>query len=378
MKRLAVFMDGTWNEPDDRTNVTRLRELALISDDQLVEYWEGVGTKWTERLRGGALGKGLSRNVRDAYKWLAKEYEDGDKIYLFGFSRGAYTARSLAGMIAKCGLLHTDASMTVRDIFDRYRMGAAATPIHRLVFASQSGNPVSQDEQDLLDNSRRVDIEFMGVWDTVGALGVPFGRIRGWSRRTFSFHNTNPSTLYKNMYHAIAIDEHRKAFDATLWTGFEPKGVADHEMIKEDQTIEQRWFLGDHGDVGGSGKLASIPLAWIQENAAANGLAFSEIVKPGSETLRARHGDSFGGFAFGLYRVIKFNIRHRRRIGRPRRETKTKPGWSHVLNETIDGTVFERWQVDNTYRPRNLKKWAARKGVDLAKASGTMSAQDPQ
>ncbi len=378
MKRLAVFLDGTWNEPDDRTNVTRLKELVVADDpDQLVEYWEGVGTKWTERIRGGAIGKGLSRNVRDAYRWLADHYEDGDLIFLFGFSRGAYTARSLAGLIAKCGLLHKDSSMTVREIFDRYRKGGDATPIHQLEFASRTGKPVSEEEQQLLDNSRRVDIEFIGVWDTVGALGVPFGRIRGWSRRTFSFHNTNPSTLYKNMYHAIAIDEHRKAFDATLWTGFEPKGVADHKMIKDDQTIEQRWFLGDHGDVGGSGRLATIPLAWIQENAAAHGLLFSETIKPESDSFRAKHGDSFATFAFGLYRVIKFNLRHRRRIGRPRRETKTKPGWSHVLNETIDGTVFERWQEDEEYRPKNLKKWAAKKGVDLATVSGTMPAQNP-
>ena len=126
MKRLALFLDGTWNEPDDRTNVSRLRDLTIDDgNQQIVRYVEGVGNRWTERIRGGAFGRGLSRNLRDGYGWLADNFEDGDHIYLFGFSRGAYTARTVAGMIARCGLLRADATMTVDEIFDRYRRGSA-------------------------------------------------------------------------------------------------------------------------------------------------------------------------------------------------------------------------------------------------------------
>lgn len=376
MKRLALFLDGTWNDPGDRTNVSRLKDLADTDEpSQLVRYWEGVGNRWTERIRGGALGKGLSRNVRDSYQWLAETYEDGDQIFLFGFSRGAYTARTLAGMIARCGLLHPDATLTVEDIFLRYRRGKKATPLHQLEFSVRDGRPVAEDDEILLDNSRRVDIEFIGVWDTVGALGVPFGRIRGLSRRTFGFHNTNPSTLYKSMYHAIAIDEHRKAFDATLWTGFEPKGAKEgFKLVKDGQNIEQRWFVGDHGDVGGSGTLAQIPLAWIQEMAAAHGLTFAQDIEPDPATILTPHGDSFAGFAFGLYRLLKLNVRHRREVGREPRETSTRPGRSHVLNETIDGSVFEKWQEDSNYRPGNLAEWAEAQGMSPDDIVGSVSA----
>ncbi len=372
MRRLALFADGTWNDPSDRTNVWKLQQ-ATVNDGvkQVVKYIEGVGTKFFERFRGGALGKGLSRNVREAYEWLADEYEDGDQIFLFGFSRGAYTVRTLAGLIARCGLRHHDSKMTVEDIWDRYRKGKDATPIHEIGFAVKRGDKLSADEQLLWDSSRRVDIEFIGVWDTVGALGVPFGRIRGLSRATYGFHNTFPSTLYKGMYHAVAIDEHRKAFDATLWTGFQAEG-APFEPLNDDQTLEQRWFVGDHGDVGGSGSLATIPLAWIQQKAIDHGLDFARLITPDKGAVDKEHGDSFASFGLGLYRLVKLNIRHRREIGRTPRRTRTRPGWSHVINESIDSSVFERWRSDKKYRPRNLSDWAAGYGKSPDSIEGTV------
>lgn len=369
MQRLALFLDGTWNEPDDRTNVIRLKEATVNEGDQLVHYIEGVGNRLFERLRGGALGKGLSRNVRDGYQWLTEKYEDGDHIFLFGFSRGAYTARTIAGMIARCGLLRKGATMQVEDVFDRYRKGKDATPIHQIGFAVQRGEPLSAEDQKLWDQSRRVEIEFIGVWDTVGALGVPFGRIRGLSRSTFSFHNTYPSVLYKGMYHAVAIDEHRDAFDATLWTGFQGEG-REFKPLKDDQKLEQRWFIGDHGDVGGGGTLAQIPLAWIQGRAAEHGLEFGKTFTPPADAFIHEHGDSFATFGFGLYRLIKFNRRHRREIGRDPRRTKTRPGWSHVINESIDASVFDKWRKDETYRPKNLGDWADKTGASPGNLTG--------
>jgi len=374
MTRLAVFLDGTWNEPDDRTNVTKLWELTVDdAETQLTHYVEGVGNRLTERIRGGALGKGLSRNVREAYEWLVANHAEDDQIYLFGFSRGAYTARTLAGMIARCGLLLPGASMAVDEIFDRYRRGKEATPLHQLEWQVRDGATLSAEDQRLVVESRRVDIEFIGVWDTVGALGVPFGRIRGLSRSRFSFHNTYPSTLYKGMYHAVAVDEHRKAFDATLWTGFQAEGT-DFDPLNDDQTLEQRWFVGDHGDVGGNSPLTEIPLAWIQEKANAHGLQFSEMVTPESDSILQEHGDSFASFAFGLYRILKLGRRHRREIGRPRRGTRSLPGWSHTINETIDGSVFEKWRKDESYRPRNLEEWAEAKGARPGEISGSVPA----
>ncbi len=378
MKRLAVFLDGTWNDPEDNTNVWRLKVLTADGDGvrQLVHYGEGVGNRITERLRGGAMGLGLSRNMRQAYQWLIEHYEDGDQVFLFGFSRGAYTARTLAGMIARCGLLRPGAPLSVGEVFGRYRKADQHPGLHELEFARRDGRPISSEDAILLRYSRRIEIEFIGVWDTVGALGVPFGKIRGLSRRTFQFHNTNPSVLYKHMIHAVAIDEHRKAFDATLWTGFQPEGEP-FEPLKEDQTIEQRWFVGDHCNVGGGHRLdplAQIPLAWIQEEASACGLAFKRKVEVDADAVTLPHHDSFATFAFGLYRALKLGQRHRREIGRDPRPTSRRPGYSHVLNETIDGSVFDKWRRDRSYRPENLVAWAQKAGKDLAEMRGAADA----
>jgi hypothetical protein len=168
------------------------------------------------------------------------------------------------------------------------------------------------------------------------------------------------------MYHAVAIDEHRKAFDATLWTGFQPSG-GEFDPLKPDQTLEQRWFVGDHCNVGGgqrSDALAQIPLRWMLEKAESCGLTFKRKIEVASETALAPISDSFGDFAFGAYRLLRLNQRHYRQIGRPPRATLRRPGTSHVLNETIDASVFDRWRADPSYRPKNLAAWAKSAGVD--------------
>ena len=112
-KRLALFFDGTWNKPENNTNVWRLSlMLADKGPDgvpQVKFYDEGVGTHWFDRISGGAFGAGLSANVRRGYRWLMEHYNPGDEIYVFGFSRGAFTARSLSGVISRCGLLKPEA-----------------------------------------------------------------------------------------------------------------------------------------------------------------------------------------------------------------------------------------------------------------------------
>jgi len=135
MKRLALFLDGTWNDPEDKTNVFRLSNAVsgpkhgVNEQDSL--YLTGVGVKLTERLRG-AFGLGLSDNVLEAYAWLAERYEDGDEIYLFGFSRGAYTARSVAGLIILCGLIRRGGKLSSAQVYKRYQAGKSKLPLHRI------------------------------------------------------------------------------------------------------------------------------------------------------------------------------------------------------------------------------------------------------
>src|SRR4051794_12932762 len=124
-KRLALFLDGTWNVVSDNTNVWRLRSLFAATDadqrEQRAYYSTGLGTKFGERIRGGMFGRGIDTAITSAYEWLIDNYEIGDEIFIFGFSRGAYTARSLSGFISTCGLLRRGAPLGVNQLYIRYR-----------------------------------------------------------------------------------------------------------------------------------------------------------------------------------------------------------------------------------------------------------------
>jgi hypothetical protein len=223
----------------------------------------------------------------------------------------------------------------------------------------------SREDEWLMEYSRRVDIDFIGVWDTVGALGIPVGRLRGLSRKSYYFHNTNPSTLYKHMYQALAVDENRKAYQACLWTLFQVRGEPE-PTLKPDQAVEQRWFIGAHCNVGGGYRndaLAQIPLVWMLKKATDAGLRCKRELKLSGDEYQEEPVDSYARFLNGVYRIIKLGRRHFRRIGRDPVATKKVAGLSHSVNESIDASVFERWRSVPNYRPKNLIEWADRHGV---------------
>jgi len=339
-------------------------------------YDVGVGATPGEKWRG-SLGYGLSKNVVEAYEWLVGQYDDGDEIYIFGFSRGAYTARSVAGVIATCGLLRRGSAMTVEQLYERYRQGKAVRPIWKIDYAKSQGAPLAADEQRLLDNARRVPVKMIGVWDTVGALGVPFGNFPGLSERRFRFHNTNLSKLYDFAYHAMALDEHRKAFKPTLWTKFRP-AKPDPEgssAPRSDQVVEQRWFVGAHSNVGGGiagSDMSQRPLAWMREKAERAGLAFAPLSLTGQEH-EGPIADSFREFMGGVYSFFGLRGRFHRTVAAPTREVTG--GFSDTINETIDGSVFERWRSDPTYRPPGLVEWRGRTGFDPGTIAGAIDAR---
>ncbi|WP_239024865.1 DUF2235 domain-containing protein [Sphingomonas corticis] len=380
MKRLALFLDGTWNTVESQTNVVRLHDAVATRDgaiEQCRYYDRGVGTAMFERLRGGMLGYGLSRDVVDAYSWLLKRYEDGDEIYIVGFSRGAYTARSLAGMIARCGLLRPGARLTPKELFKRYQR-SDVRPIHELDYAAATGGELKNEERELLGQSRRVPIRMIAVWDTVGALGIPFGDIPGLSRRRFQFHNTRLSTIFEHAYHALAIDEHRQAFQPTLWTRFTPK-IPDPPPAAgaaPPRTVEQRWFAGAHADVGGGNatSLPSISLRWLAEKAHAAGLKLNSPISMPMNAIDGEITDSFGQFMFGLYKLAKRGIPFERTIQAAAVEKDR--GWVDTVSETIDASVFDRWRRYDAYRPPALSRWARDMGIDPEKISTAVSAVD--
>jgi hypothetical protein len=386
IKKLALFFDGTWNKPETNTNVWRLALMLAEKDQkgvpQMKFYDEGVGTHWFDQISGGFFGFGLSENVRLGYRWLMEHYNPGDDIYIFGFSRGAFTARSLAGIIARCGLLKPDAPLSFMQLYERYQKGDDVRPICQLIYDQAQGkNDFSFEEKLLLKYTyyHRDLIKMVGVWDTVGSLGVPFGNIPGISSRTMGFHDTHLSTVVQNCFQALALDEHRKPFWAVLWTRFVPVGPNTANIERsDDRMVEQRWFSGAHCNVGGgyvNDLMQQRPLAWIQQKATDCGLAFRAEAVVTDEDLDLKPCDSYAQFLGGFWKFMTLGKHYIRWImSAPikkephlKGDQKIGAGLVETVNERIDLSVFRRCQRYLDYRPKNLTEWANRKGVNLEK-----------
>lgn len=341
MRRLIVCSDGTWNTPDhmDRgvlapTNVVKMARAvppqAPDETTQIVFYDPGVGTaSLTDKLTGGAFGVGLFENVRDAYLFLVHNYADGDDIYFFGFSRGAYTVRSTAGLIRKTGLLrkeHADRAQEAYKIY-RDREGGADSPAATDFRARFSRYPVP--------------IKLIGVWDTVGALGIP-GVLNFIGRKRFQFHDVALSRSVQFAYQALAIDEKRKAFEPTIW---------EQHPDATDQVMEQAWFTGVHMDVGGGygdHQVPDVAFLWMAEKVRAVGLALDRayldsVASP--DPLAELHESR--AFPYTLipayYRPIGEGVPP---------ALAAYPG--SQSNESLHPSVRQRWDAAASYRPRNL------------------------
>lgn len=371
-KRIAIFLDGTWNTTFDNTNVWRLGALcAPVGVDgipQISHYEIGVNGMW-----GGAFGKGVSANIVDAYEWLMRQYNPDDEIFIFGFSRGAFTARSLAGFIAKYGLLRPGAPLGVRQLYERYQRADDKT-IRKLAWEREEGTPLnhSLEERWMLAYSMPVNIKLVGVWDTVGALGVPWFSFEGISRSTFGWMHTGLRLPIEHGFHALAIDEHRRAFEPTLWDVLDSTKAVPRTLT----SVEQRWFAGSHGNVGGgyaSDLLVQAPLKWLRDRAEKLGLAFRYKVDVDPEAHVAPIADSYSDFVRGAYRWVSKPFH--RPIGAP--AYVDERGTHRVVNETIDGSVFERWRSNSAYRPQNLVDWARKLRTDPTRIEGPVLASDP-
>lgn len=267
-KRLVICCDGTWNSPDQvrgngpaPTNVVKMALAVAPFDsagrEQRTLYHRGIGTHRWERVRGGVFGFGLSRDVRNVYRFLVRNFEPGDEIFLFGFSRGAYIARSAAGLVRNCGILRAEQADRLDEAYALYRSRAGRT------------NPRAIEAQ-LFRRSyaHETRIRFIGVWDTVGALGIPFSGLRlvNLINRRWQFHDTELSPDIDAAYQALAIDERRGPFRPAIWT---------HSGDADGQVCEQVWFAGAHSDIGGGcadPTLAEISLLWMADRARSRGL----------------------------------------------------------------------------------------------------------
>jgi len=263
-KNIVICCDGTGNEFGNRnSNVVKLYSTLVTDHDQIAYYHPGVGTmgaptakNWVERhwtqAKGLAFGAGLLDNVADAYRYLINHYSDGDRIFLFGFSRGAYTVRVLGGVLHKYGLLCAGNESHIPYVMRMYAQKRRA--------AGRGKQLVENDEQDnqfkwMFSRRPPVDLHFVGVWDTVSSVGWIYDPVK------LPFTGTNP--IIKNGRQAIAIDERRCFYMPLLWA--------------EAPNIKQVWFTGVHSDVGGSypeneSELSKVTLEWMLQEAVQEGL----------------------------------------------------------------------------------------------------------
>jgi hypothetical protein len=341
------------------TNVRRLYDaLAEQSADGTVQvcyYQPGVGTerRLLSRLLGGGVAVGLSQHVTDAYHWLTTRYEPGDKIALFGFSRGAYTARSLAGMISACGLLDTsalDETTTWQQIEHvyrhKYRQGRAADPRWRSGLAFR---------YDPVDRSQ-IPVHFIGVWETVGSLGIP--DYLGWlnlldPHHSYEFHDVTLNPYIAHARHALALDEHSSAFTPTLWSTPAP-----------GQDVKQVWFPGSHMDVGGGNRetgLSNGSLLWMikeAQDAAKIGFVEAAMDQIQPDSLDVLHLDDWRG-VFGLLTLLADPVLEPWveifTEPRPRAVPAVDP---NAYDRSIDTSVYERQQTPpitgGRYRPTRV------------------------
>lgn len=311
-KNIVICCDGTGNEyGENKTNVVRTSEIAIHDRSQIVYYDPGVGTGGFEYeessrqvIKDQATGRGLQKNVEDAYRFLMKNYEEGDKIFLFGFSRGAFTVRSLAGMLANCGLLRPHLENLVE-------------------YASKVYN---KNETKLHDGfkenySRNCPVHFIGVWDTVESLNFS-------ASERFHDHRLNPEIPYA--YHAVALDEIRKDFPPCLWD--------ERRVDSSKQTLEQVWFAGVHSDVGGWYKehgLSDIALRWMLANAKKCGMQLNEekFANVKGDPLGEQHDSHEGIFAIrGKYKrkVLSEKISPPAKVHKSVQERMEKTGYEPI------------------------------------------------
>ncbi len=320
-KRIIFCADGTWDNDEDSTNVYKLFKAIPISSDQVAFYDDGVGADGNpiSKLLGGAFGDGLFQKIKDGYTKISHVYEQGDEIFIFGFSRGAFTARCLGGMIAVCGLPTAAFDNSLTDAaFQAYRNRDKAQRATQLL-TTLNGKYAMFD----------APIKMVGVWDTVGSLGIP-ALIGAVDPLVYGFLDTSLHPVVLNAYHALSLDERRLEFPPTLWT---PPATP-----VTGQVLEQVWFAGVHCDIGGGYPetgLADITLSWMIGKAKNLGLQITESVWAQYASLDAK------------YALDQIHESWSLAWGFPKPRT--------VLNNSmVSNSVVIRSKFENSYQPKNL------------------------
>ncbi|WP_169568170.1 DUF2235 domain-containing protein [Sneathiella limimaris] len=287
MKRIVVFADGTWNSPEEEgvTNVLMMaRSVKPVADDgskQVVFYDWGVGTD-RKKLMGGVSGEGIDKNIQDCYRFIVHNYDPGDELFFFGFSRGAYTVRSLTGFIRNCGLLKREHAIRIPEAYALYR---------KRTKSSHPDEDMAKQFRADYSVANKTPVKFVGAWDTVGALGIPVPFWGTLGKKEFLFHDTSPSGIIRHLRHAMSIDEDREDFQVTRFD------------LKPNSTIDLKevWFPGVHSDVGGGYKvhgLSDAACKWMKGEAESFDLEFEDQI---NTWIDPDHGSKIHAERKGIY-----------------------------------------------------------------------------
>ncbi len=361
MKRIVICCDGTWKRVDATcpTNVVKIAQaIEPRGHDgiaQFIFHLDGVGTgqgtgaiaRGIDRAMGGIFGHGLLASIETAYRVLIFNYAPGDAIFLFGFSRGAFMARSLAGLIRCCGIPAREHAAVIPAALALYRERSASggpnAPAYR-EFRARFGAEAGKEMAAHGVANDTPGVRYLGVWDTVGSLGVP----GDWAlslgmNRGLQFHDLRLSSWVKSARHAVAIDERRAVFPPALWDNLDALNATCGDCVR----YQQRWFPGDHGSIGGGGAVSALSndaAVWIAEGAIQAGLEFDPVklaaLAEGRDFLAPLRAQ--GDKARSLIDLV-LNVRRDDRRGPARLDD-------------LASSAFWRWRSDPTYRPAALSR----------------------
>jgi uncharacterized protein (DUF2235 family) len=360
-KNIAVFCDGTWQQIDQviPTNVSLLARCVEPFDangiPQVVRYDSGVGVgsgtlAGQTKFFGGVFGQGLEQKIMEAYEFLCLNYVPGDNIYIFGFSRGAYTARSLAGLLNLVWILkrdHVDKAAAAQEIYH--------DPNRKAPGKGQSlVSGYAQEFKKQYCHLGPAEIKYLGVWDTVGELGIPATLpLATQIDAKYRFLDTNLSPLTKAARHAVAIDEQRDAYKPTLWNNIDAlnEAIGDDKKLYADRSYQQRWFPGHHSGVGGGQADAGLSLSalrWIAEGAVGQGLVLN------APTLQAYHDteNPTAPFVVDPPSLDNFIVNHVGGI------SNRLPGPA-LIDEVSEAAIIRWRRMKPPYRPMTLNRVAS-------------------
>jgi len=299
MKNIAICFDGTWNTADAAfpTNVVKTAAMVKPTNDkstpQVVFYDPGVGSTRVafgttiNKLLGGAFGAGLMDNIERAYRFLTFNYAPGDRLFIFGFSRGAFGARSFGGLVRTCGVLRRNNIGQVKEVINVYRNRDPNDPLKAdapacVKFRRENSVASFRGGAGGERQLHSLTIEYMGIWDTVGSLGVPANFLfASYFNRKYLFHNQELSSMVKSARHAVSIDERRRTFAPTLWDNLGERNANAIPAVANMPPYQQAWFPGDHASVGGGGDVNGLwqaSLVWVVEGAQLLGLGMDETL----------------------------------------------------------------------------------------------------